>query len=338
MRSLVLAAIGSFLCGSAASVAPDDVRSHAVAFNQSTLLRLHDAAPGDPGPLKSHGKAVGTTASVGPRLLPDSAVDGTGLDNEQREERGFDPVKSLHSLRDDMWVFLTRRSPASVFDKFVRPKEPVTIRAIVQWLEYVDTPEAKNFYHSEKEPLAFLALKLSSDQKERLALSLGHVAASKHFDRLQHAFAESLPPESDVLVNVWKQSELGPFNVLQTLEIESIATKPNTAVQWIRYNEGLRRVEPTKALRVDEVAQLLFLGPNHAANKAFKTIFELPAAAQQDDVNNLLKKLRGTHVEGRDDLDNFANDLQKQYNVFTGMSRERSYQYKPSPGILSITK
>ncbi|CAI5720131.1 unnamed protein product [Hyaloperonospora brassicae] len=336
MRSLVLAAIGSFLCGSAASVAPDDVRSHAVAFNQSTLLRLHDAASGEPGSLKSHGKVVGTTASVGPRLLPESAADGTGLDNEQREERCF-LAKLQHRISAAIWLF-AERHPEHVFNKLVRPEKPVTIRAIVQWLEYVDRLRAKNFNYSEKELLAFLALKLSSDQKERLALSLGHVAASKHFDRLQHAFAESLPPESDVLVNVWKQSRPDPFNVLQTLEIESIATKPNTAVQWIRYNEELRRVEPTKALRVDQVAQLLFLGPNHAANQGGTTIFELPAAAQQEDVNNLLKKLRGTHVRGRDDLDELADGLQKQYNDFTGMTRERSFQYKPSPGTFNIMK
>ncbi|CAI5720147.1 unnamed protein product [Hyaloperonospora brassicae] len=252
MRSLVLAAIGSFLCGSAASVAPDDVRSHAVAFNQSTLLRLHDAAPGDPGPLKSHGKAVGTTASVGPRLLPDSAVDGTGLDNEQREERGFDPVKSLHSLRDDMWVFLTRRSPASVFDKFVRPKEPVTRRAIVQWLEYVDTPEAKNFYYSGKGLFQDLRKKIPLSQKIGLLDLLAVVATEMHA-------ATSRRPSSALNSDKLNAILLKPRAALKLFDHKFIITEPMLAMSWIRYNEAVRQVDPDSAVPLAEIASRLFV-------------------------------------------------------------------------------
>ena len=332
VRSLVLAAIGSFLCGSAASVAPDDVRSTAVAFNQSVLLRLHDAAPGEPGPLKSHNKAVGTTTSVGPGLLSDSAVNGTNLDNEQREERGF-VAEFLHNQRVKLWL-LARSHPKHVFDKFVRPGKPVTIRAITQWLEYVDRIRAKNIGYSDKELFALLSLKLTSDEQKKLALSLESFAASKHFDRLQHAFAESLPPDSDVLINVWKQLELRPLNLLQTLGIESIATKPNTAVQWIRYNEELRQAKSVEALPVDNVALILFLGPEHEANKGLTTRVWIPAAAQLEDVNNLLKLLKETHVDGRDNLDKLADDLKKLYEEKAKMSRPKSFLYKPSP-ILS---
>uniref|UniRef100_A0AAV1TXY5 Uncharacterized protein n=1 Tax=Peronospora matthiolae TaxID=2874970 RepID=A0AAV1TXY5_9STRA len=258
-------------------MAVDGDRHHAVvAFNQSTFPRLYDDTADGPGLFKPYDKAVNTTLSVGPRLLGDSAaVQGTGVVDQQTEERVvFSDVlkKVLNALQ--------LRRPRGIdanFDKMFTQ----AVRALRdQGVDYSD--EALYTQIMQSVPRHELAVLLSS---------IGNGVVEKgHVTELQQKFAQSIPLSSNDLVDVWKELNL----------------KPRTVLETVRDRLFCRVKTPADAVTLEEMDKHMFL--ETAPDKT--TDLERSRAFY-----NFLKMLKELHKDVPEDLEKLARQLKERYDM-----------------------